>query len=175
MPALNNHRRELFAQLLFQGFSAVDAYAKAGYKRHDGNACTLAKNPEVQARLEEIRGGEKIRGEQTDLPVGTRAIAARAKVTAESLVEMARTTYDSAMESKQFGAANGSIREMGVLTGHRIERAEIGQPGEFDHLSDEELLAAIRERVRALSLTLDAGSDTPALISADTSERPAGK
>jgi hypothetical protein len=42
MPTLANHRRELFAQLLFQGFSAVDAYEKAGYKRHDGNACTLA-------------------------------------------------------------------------------------------------------------------------------------
>jgi len=70
MPTLANHRRELFAQLLFQGFSAVDAYEKAGYKRHDGNACTLAKHPEVQTRLEEIRGEH--------VPVGTSAIAATA-------------------------------------------------------------------------------------------------
>jgi hypothetical protein len=160
MP-LANHPRELFSQLLFQGFAAVDAYEKAGYKRHDGNASVLARHPEVQARLEEMRGGvEKIRGEQTDLPVGTRAIAARAKVTAESLVEMARRTYNHAMESKQFGAANGSIREMGVLSGVRIERAEIGTPGEFDHLSDDELLAALRERLNELGLTSDAGSDT---------------
>ena len=159
---LNNPRHERFAQLLAQlhgEMTVTDAHEQAGYKRNDGNASTLAQHPDVQARVKEIKG----------------RAAAKAKVTAESLVEMARTTYDHAMESKQFGAANGSIREMGVLTGHRIERAEIGQPGEFDHLSDEELLAAIRERVRALSLTLDAGSDTPALISADTSERPAGK
>jgi hypothetical protein len=161
MPALSNHRRELFAQLLFQGFAAVNAYEKAGYKRHDGNACTLAKHPEVLARLEEMRGGvEKIRGEQTDFPVGTRAIAARAKVTAESLIEMARTTYDSAMNEKQFAAANGSIREMGVLTGHRIERSEVGAPGEFDHLADDELERALVERFNALGLTSDAESDT---------------
>lgn len=149
MPVLDNHRRELFAQLLFQGYSAVKAYEKAGYKRHDGNACTLAKHPEVLARLEEIRGGQ-----QAGFPVGTRAIAARAKVTAESLVEMARATYDQAMGNKQFGAANGSIREMGVLTGHRIERAEIGSPSGFDHLSDDELLAAIRERFARLERDL---------------------
>src|SRR6516162_11627877 len=82
--ALPNHRRELFAQLLVQGFTAVDAYEKAGYKRHDGNACTLAKHPEVQARLEEIRGELA-----ADFPLGTSAIAARANVTAESLMDQA--------------------------------------------------------------------------------------
>ncbi len=72
---------------------------------------------------------------------------------------MARATYDEAMRGKQFGAANGSIRELGVLTGHRIERAEIGGPGEFDHLTDDELLAALRERFAALGLTPDTGGD----------------
>jgi len=140
MPVLANHRRELFAQLLFQGFSAVSAYAKAGYKRHDGNACTLAKHPEVLARLEEIRG------EQTGFPVGTSAIAAKANVTAESLMEQAETILAKAMDSGQLSAAVSALKEKGVLSGKRIERAEIGGPGEFDHLSDDELLAAIRER-----------------------------
>jgi hypothetical protein len=45
MTVLANHRRELFTQLLFQGFPAVDAYEKAGYKRHDGNACTTKREP----------------------------------------------------------------------------------------------------------------------------------
>jgi hypothetical protein len=170
MPALTNHRRELFAQLLFQGFTAVDAYENAGYKRHDGNASVLARHPEVQARLEEMRGeSEKNRGEQADLPVGTRAIAARAKVTAESLVEMARTTYDEAMDNKQFGAANGSIREMGVLTGHRIERREIGTPGEFDHLTDDELERMLVEQINALGLTSGLALDVEEKAGADHS------
>ena len=108
----------MFAQLLFQGYSAVKAYEKAGYKRHDGNACTLAKHPEVLARLEEIRG----------IPVGTRAIAARANVTAESLMNEAEEARAGAMESKQFSAAVTAIKEKSILSGHRIERREVGPP-----------------------------------------------
>ena len=44
MPVLANNRRELFANLLAQGFTAVDAYAKAGFKRHDGNASMLSRS-----------------------------------------------------------------------------------------------------------------------------------
>jgi hypothetical protein len=38
------------------------------------------------------------------------------------------------------------VKEMSVLTGKRIQRAEIGGPGEFDHFTDDELLVALRER-----------------------------
>ena len=38
-------------------------------------------------------------------------------------------------------------------------KAEIGAPGEFDALSDDELERAVRERFNALGLTPDAGSD----------------
>jgi hypothetical protein len=162
MPALANHRRELFTQLLFQGFPAVDAYEKAGYKRHDGNASVLARHPGVQARLEEIRG----------VPVGTRAIAARANVTPETLMDELEQARALAMESKQPSAAVGATKEKSILSGHRIERAEIGGPGEFDHLSDDELLAAIRNHWARLdsetqlaigngSITLDGAPRNP--------------
>ena len=152
MSVLNNNRRELFAQLLFQGYSAVKAYEKAGYKRHDGNACTLAKHPEVQGRLEEIRGGgEEIRG---GAPVGTRAIAARAKVTPESLIDEAEEIRAAAYKSGQYSPAVAALREKAVLSGHRIERSEVGGPGEFDTLSDDELECALLERLSALGLTV---------------------
>ena len=120
MAALVNHRRELFTQLLFQGFSAVKAYERAGYKRHDGNACTLAKHPEVLARLEEIR-----RGQQTGYPVGTRAIAARANVTAETCVQMQQQLYDEAVKSKQLSAGASAVKEISILAGVRVERSEV--------------------------------------------------
>jgi hypothetical protein len=95
MPALANNRRELFANLLVQGFTAVDAYQKAGFKRHDGNASTLSRHPEIQARLVEIRGEIA----STSTPLGTNIIAARAKVTAESLLDEAELARVGAMES----------------------------------------------------------------------------
>jgi hypothetical protein len=47
-----------------------------------------------------------------------------------------------------------------VLSGERIERREIGAPGEFEALSDDELECVVIERLNALGLTPDAGSDT---------------
>jgi hypothetical protein len=47
-----------------------------------------------------------------------------------------------------------------AFNGQRIERREIGAPGEFDALTDDELERALVERFRALGLTPDAGSDT---------------
>jgi hypothetical protein len=47
-----------------------------------------------------------------------------------------------------------------VLSRHRIERREVGSPGAFDTLTDDELERALIERFKTLGLTPDAGSDT---------------
>jgi hypothetical protein len=54
------------------------------------------------------------------------------------------------MSSHQYGAANGAIKNKGILSGVWIERSEVGSPGEFDHLTDEELEQQVRERLIAL-------------------------
>ena len=131
---LANHRRELFAQLLAQGETATDAHELAGYRRNDGNASTLAKHPEVQVRVKEIKG----------------ATAAATVVTAESLMKEAEEVRVSAMDSGQLNAAVAAIKEKGVLSGKRVERGEVGGPGAFDHLSDDELRAEIERECREL-------------------------
>ena len=145
---LANHRRELFAQLLAQGETATDAHELAGYRRNDGNASTLAKHPEVQARLEEIRG--ELAAEKTGFPFGTSAIAARANVTAESLMDQAEAILAQAMRNGQLSAAVSALKEKGVLSGKRVERSEVGSPGQFDHLTDEELHAEIQRELTEL-------------------------
>ena len=37
-----------------------------------------------------------------------------------------------------------------MLSGKRIERSERGEPGEFDHMSDEELREAVDAQAREL-------------------------
>jgi hypothetical protein len=39
-----------------------------------------------------------------------------------------------------------------MLSGKRIERSEIGAPGEFDHFTDDELWRALVERFERLSV-----------------------
>jgi hypothetical protein len=56
--------------------------------------------------------------------------------------------------------AIAAIKEMGVLSGQRVERREVGPLGAFEALTDDELERALVERFSALGLTPDAGSDT---------------
>jgi hypothetical protein len=88
------------------------------------------------------------------VPIGTSVIAARAKVTVESLMDEHEEVRVAAMESKQLSAANAAIREKSILSGHRIERSEIGSPGEFDALGDDELKHMLIERLVRLAPTL---------------------
>jgi hypothetical protein len=53
------------------------------------------------------------------------------------------------MENGQLSAAVAAIKEKGVLTGKRIERTEVGAPGEFEALGDDELKRALLERFNA--------------------------
>jgi hypothetical protein len=62
-----------------------------------------------------------------------------------------------AMEIKQPGAAVSAVREKAILSGHRIERKEVGPPNSFDNLTDEELARALIERIKLLGLNSEAG------------------
>jgi hypothetical protein len=47
-------------------------------------------------------------------------------------------------------AAISALKELGVLSGKRVERSERGEPGEFDRMSDEELRQAVSDRAEQL-------------------------
>jgi hypothetical protein len=141
MSVFDNSRHERFAQFLAQGKTATEAYKLAGYKPNRHNAATLARNDAVKERVAQIT---------------TKAGVAVA-ITLETLMQKAEAICERAYESGQYGVATGALKEMGVLSGVRVERSEIGGPGEFDHLTDEELERELVERIRALGLIPDAG------------------
>jgi phage terminase small subunit len=143
MPVLSNPRHERFCQYLAQGKTASEAYELAGYKPSRFNASHLADNPKVIERLQQIT---------TEIAKVSTKIT---QVTVESLIEQAQQVRASAMESKQLSAAVAAIKEVGVLSGVRVERKEVGAPGEFETMSDAELLAALRERMAKLESELD--------------------
>jgi hypothetical protein len=63
------------------------------------------------------------------------------------------TTYRLAKAAGQYGPAATLLKELGVLSGKRVERSERGEPGEFDHMSDEELREAVTESARVRFFT----------------------
>jgi len=61
MPRLLSPQHELFCRAFVRGPHAgnlVDAYEAAGYARDRGNACRLARTPEIAARINALREGE---------------------------------------------------------------------------------------------------------------------
>jgi hypothetical protein len=65
-------------------------------------------------------------------PKSTERIAKHPLLTRPSPRRACSVVSQRAMESKQFSAAIAAIKEKGVLSGARIERSEVGAPGEFD-------------------------------------------
>jgi hypothetical protein len=142
MPVLNNPRHERFAQLLASGKNATDAYEQAGYKRDPGNASHLAGTETITSRVQELTT-EALERERKIQAIAT----ARCAVTRQSLIEKAQEICAKAIEAGQLSAATAAVKEIGVLSGIRIERSERGQPGEFEFLekmSPEELEAYAR-------------------------------
>jgi hypothetical protein len=58
-----------------------------------------------------------------------------------------------ALENGQLSNAVAAIKEKIILPGKRIERSEVGGPGEFESLTDDELERALFERVARLGFT----------------------
>lgn len=119
MPVLDNPKQEKACQERAKGKTEVEAYEIAGYSPNEGNANKFFARPEIDARVKEITS----RG------------AARAEVTIESLLAELDEARALAFEVKQPSALVAATREKAVLSGNRVEKKEVGAPGEFDDIS----------------------------------------
>ena len=87
----------------------------------------------------------------TNLTAELRApVADKLEITLSLLIERADQILKRAMAAGQFNAAIGALKELGILSGKRVERSERGEPGEFDRMSDEELREAVDAQAREL-------------------------
>ena len=126
-----------FARELASGKQPYEAAIAAGYPDSNcapRNARRRAARADVKAMVAELRA----------------PVADKLEITLSLLIERADTIYKRAMAAGQFNAANGALKELGVLSGKRVERSERGEPGEFDRMSDEELRAAVTEQAIAM-------------------------
>lgn len=137
--ALANPRHEKFAQLLALGMIALKAYIEAGYQQSKGNAAQLAASPVIRARVDALRADQA-------------ALAAEYEVTAKSLISDAIRCRDLGIQLGQVGAAVSAIKELGILSGLRVERREQTRKISAEMLSDDELAAIIAAGPRPLQL-----------------------
>lgn len=126
-----SEQQERFCRLIVQGMNQRDAYKAAGYKTTtdgatDANASRLLSNAKIDQRIAELR----------------RPIAAEASVTLAWLIEQAREVLVAAKADNAHTAAIAAIKELGILSGERVERSErTNRNITVDDLSDSDLSA----------------------------------
>lgn len=153
MAPLPKAKWELFAQGIAAGRNATEAYLAAGYKTNakagSVSASRLLENPNVKARLAEIHN-ERAHIHAQGVADAISAVALTKQWVLEKLMEnVARAMQDKAVTGPEGepigeytyngGVANRSLELLGKELGMFIDRKEIGQPGDFDRLTDEEL------------------------------------
>jgi hypothetical protein len=141
MPRGSKLQLQKFAEGLALGLKAVKAAQYAGYPEGTSfvsDAYKRAQRADVKAMVEAFKA-----------PVRERVMQ-QMEITLQTLLEKALRTYEAAMAGAQYGAAVAALKELGVLSGKRVERSEHGEPGEFDHMTDEELQRAVEESAAQL-------------------------
>lgn len=137
MPALPNRRQELFCQKVAQGIPPIRAYPEAGYSPHNGNCYRMRDNERVQQRLIELTGTAEVE-----------FLASRDRILQE-LASVAYTPIGNA--DVKTSDKNNALMNMAKIAGLLIERKEIGRVGEFDRMSNDELLEYIDVTYREIA------------------------
>lgn len=131
MPVLKNPKWERFAQELAKGKSQTEAYQIAGYRGDRTAASRLSTNSNISDRVAELQE----RG------------ASRAEITVDRIRDMLLEDRQLARELGQSAAAVSAVDKLAKLYGHMIDRKEIGKPGEFDRMTEDELESFIKGRI----------------------------
>jgi len=173
MPALSNPRWEIACQAMASGkMSQAEAYVSAAggkIKKDKATAARFFNRPEIKTRVEELIADRHA----TDRQIAQRA-AAEAEIDRAWIMRNLRHNALSAMRGSPMydrnGArlrdnegnyrytkpdhmsANRALELMGREIGMFINRHEVGGPGDFARLTEEELNAQIVETLAAFGV-----------------------
>jgi len=186
MPILRNSKFERFAQEIAAGKSGKEAYALAGYKKDSGNATRLQQDDRIIQRVSEILSErEAIHAQATAIAIEKTALTkewvieklrknalialGEEKLKASVFVKSAGEVKEIEITARDAGAANRALELLGKEMGMFIDRHEIGGPGDFDHMSDEELnqliVDGLKENPDLMKRIREGGVSKPDVVS----------
>jgi hypothetical protein len=113
---LRNARHEAFVRGLFEGKSAHQAYADAGYKACRQSAHKLLTKADIQSRLTALQ----------------EEAARKSEVTVESLISELEHARQRADSLNQLAASVKAISEKARISGLLTTKVEVGSPGSFE-------------------------------------------
>lgn len=164
MPILSNLKHELFAKALAAGKSQFEAHGIAGFKAHTGNASALARDERIIARVTELLelrteiDRQAIEKAADSLAIDKRWIMAKLVENVERSMQN-RPVLDA--DGEPIGdyrydgnVANRALELLGKEFHMFIDRKEIGGPGEFDGLSEDDLRDFVQREAAELGIEI---------------------
>jgi hypothetical protein len=168
MPMLTNPKYEAGAQALAAGKTQRQAYTAAGFTYKPANASRFFKRADVKTRVQEIMT-ERIAAERKSNEFAIN----KAGLTKEWVIERLMWLAERSLRGKPVMDENGkhtgefagkpdgptavrSLELLGRNIGMFIDRHEIGEPGEFARMTDEELASSLASQAKALGLPQEA-------------------
>jgi len=108
-----SQQQKRFADLVLQGKNQTDAYKQAGYKCANDNvaavsASELVRNPKVVAYMDGQR----------------QTAAAEVQIDLQWLIRKGVAILEAAEKADAYGPAVSALKEVGVLTGYRVEKSD---------------------------------------------------
>lgn len=162
MPILKNARYERYAQELAKGIPAEHAYVTAGFRPSRQAASTLRNKIDISNRVTELLAQrEALHGQSSAKAIEKAALSKEWVIT--NLMENAlmcmgkkATHIDHETGAETFDlnpqGANKALELLGKEIGMFIDRHEVGEPGEFTRLSNEELDQVLLEAGKKVGL-----------------------
>lgn len=176
MPTLPNAKHERFAQALAGGASQIEAYALAGYKAHRGNASSLAQSKNILERVAKLLAERETIHSQGVAKAIEQTAATEEWIINKLIQNVERaSTAEPVLDSKgnrtgeyryDGAVVNRSLELLGKQRGMFIDRKEVGRPGDFKDLNDDQLRDLVNREaaelgIRGIRVEASRGSSRP--------------
>ena len=165
MPILSDPRYETACQERARGGDIAASYRAAGFKGKPASATTFFKRPEIVHRVQEIIQ-DRYEDERKSREIATQ----EAGIDKSWVLKRLKYLTDISLQKKEivrhgkvvgYGAQDGptAVKCLTLATqigGLIVHRHELGGPGDFARMTDDELDMALVEQAKGLGLPEDA-------------------
>jgi hypothetical protein len=161
MPQLTNTQWEAACQARANGGDVAASYKAGGYTGNPGAATKFFHRDVIRARVMEIQD-EAFKSQRRATEIATK----KAGLEESWIIERVKYAIEIALRGEPILDANGNptgkfgkrnvkaaidgLRLASDFKGMRIQRHEVGGPGDFARMTDDELDASLVETARAL-------------------------
>lgn len=159
MPQLSKYKHERFAQLLARGLAPADAYTAAGYSASTrtiavNSASRLMSNNDIRNRVTELQADTARSTARLNREFVLEALISNLSMAMGkspiSLIKYEKDKGWHSVEGYQYDGASAvrTLELLGKELSMFVDRKEIGGPGDFGRMTDEELKGYLLERYR---------------------------